>query len=201
MTLRDSLHGRPANSPSWCLAVFAEREGAMCCDKIQKGVARKRSAHTKEPRHACCAYVVTSRHEPSCQGHLCGDLCGYLPIALVPRCWCHFHPTINQQRIWRCHWDRGEFFLSLVSMASCTNVWHSAMTLAAKILRGFWDHGRVCGDRSVFVTSHRPAHSSRAHLFSVDRFLHFAFEVFSICPPSTPLHLHVFGFGACQNSG
>ena len=70
-----------------------------------------------------------------------------------------------------------------------------------KLLRGFWDRGRVCGDRSVFVTSHRPAHSSRAHLFSVDRILHFAFEVISACPPSTPLHLHVFGFGARQNSG
>ena len=45
-------------------------------------------------------------------------------------------------------------------------------------LRGFWDRGRVCGDRSVFVTSHRPAHSSRAHVFSLDRILHFAFEVF-----------------------
>ena len=62
-----------------------------------------------------------------------------------------------------------------------------------KLLRGFWDRGRVCGDRSVFVTSHRPAHSSRAHVFSLDRILHFAFEVFSVCPPSAPLHLHVFG--------
>ena len=49
------------------------------------------------------------------------------------------------------------------------------------LLRGFWDRGRVCGDRSVFVTSHRPAHSSRAHVFSLDRILHFAFEVFSVC--------------------
>ena len=52
---------------------------------------------------------------------------------------------------------------------------------ADKILRGFWDRGRVCGDRSVFVTLHRPAQSSRAHVFSLDRILHFAFEVFSVC--------------------
>ena len=51
----------------------------------------------------------------------------------------------------------------------------------SNVLRGFWDRGRVCGDRSVFVTSHRPAHSSRAHAFSLDRILHFAFEVFPIC--------------------
>ena len=49
------------------------------------------------------------------------------------------------------------------------------------VLRGFWDRGRVCGDRSVYVTSHRPAHSSRAHVFSLDRILHFAFEVISVC--------------------
>ena len=48
-----------------------------------------------------------------------------------------------------------------------------------KLLEGFWDCGRVCGDRSVFVTSHRPAHTSRAHVFSFDRILHFAFEVIS----------------------
>ena len=33
-------------------------------------------------------------------------------------------------------------------------------------LRGFWARGRVRGDRSVFVTSHRPVHSSRAFMFS-----------------------------------
>ena len=44
----------------------------------------------------------------------------------------------------------------------------------SEILRDFWDRGRVRGDRSVFVTSHRPVHSSRAHLFSLDRILHFA---------------------------
>ena len=37
-------------------------------------------------------------------------------------------------------------------------------------LRGFWDRGRVCGDRSVFVTLHRPAHSSCAHAFSLFEF-------------------------------
>ena len=35
-----------------------------------------------------------------------------------------------------------------------------------KILRGFWSRGRVRGDRSVFVTSHRPVHFSRALMFS-----------------------------------
>ena len=35
-----------------------------------------------------------------------------------------------------------------------------------RILRGFWARGRVRGDRSVFVTSHRPVHLSRALLFS-----------------------------------
>ena len=34
-----------------------------------------------------------------------------------------------------------------------------------KLLRGFWARGRVRGDRSVFVTSHRPVHSSRALMF------------------------------------
>ena len=34
-----------------------------------------------------------------------------------------------------------------------------------KLLRGFWARGRVRGDRSVFVTSHRPVHSSRAIMF------------------------------------
>ena len=34
-----------------------------------------------------------------------------------------------------------------------------------EILEGFWVCGRVCGDRSVFVTSHRPAHTSRAQVF------------------------------------
>ena len=34
-------------------------------------------------------------------------------------------------------------------------------------LEGFWDCGRVCGDRSVFVTSHRPAHFSRAYASSL----------------------------------
>ena len=35
-----------------------------------------------------------------------------------------------------------------------------------KLLRGFWARGRVRGDRSVFVTSHRPVHSSCAPMFS-----------------------------------
>ena len=36
-----------------------------------------------------------------------------------------------------------------------------------RILEGFWVCGRVCGDRSVFVTSHRPAHMSRVHASSL----------------------------------
>ena len=59
-----------------------------------------------------------------------------------------------------------------------------------KLLRGFWARGRVRGDRSVFVTSHRPVHLSRALMFS-DWFelLHFRTgAVFLVCPPATPLH-------------
>ena len=69
-----------------------------------------------------------------------------------------------------------------------------------KLLRGFWARGRVRGDRSVFVTSHRPVHSSRALLFSAwFELLHFRRgAIFLVCPPATPLHLHVFGFGAFQ---
>ena len=54
-------------------------------------------------------------------------------------------------------------------------------------LEGFWVCGGVCGDRSVFVTSHRPAHTSRAHVFSFDRILHFAFEVISCWPTFHPV--------------
>ena len=57
----------------------------------------------------------------------------------------------------------------------------------SNILRGFWARGRVRGDRSVFVTSHRPAHSSRAHVFSLDRSLQFAFEVISCLPTCHPV--------------
>ena len=46
----------------------------------------------------------------------------------------------------------------------------SSFCLPSSFLRGFWDRGRVCGDRSVFVTSHRPAHSSCAHAFSLFEF-------------------------------
>ena len=54
--------------------------------------------------------------------------------------------------------------------------WHLASGVPRKgrtwrgrcfFLKGFWDCGRVCGDRSVFVTSHRPAHLSRAHASSL----------------------------------
>ena len=37
--------------------------------------------------------------------------------------------------------------------------------LLHQFLRGFWARGRVRGHRSVFVTSHRPVHLSRALLF------------------------------------
>ena len=57
------------------------------------------------------------------------------------------------------------------------------------ILEGFWVCGRVCGDRSVFVTSHRPATTSRAHVFSFVRIVHFAFEVISCLHGSACLPL------------
>ena len=41
----------------------------------------------------------------------------------------------------------------------------------------------------MFVTSHRPAHTSRAHLFSFDRILHFAFEVISVFFPTQAFNL------------
>ena len=43
-----------------------------------------------------------------------------------------------------------------------------------KILRGFWDRGRVCGNRSVFVTSHRPALS---HARMLSALIDFAFRI------------------------
>ena len=43
----------------------------------------------------------------------------------------------------------------------------TATCIHFKILEGFWVCGRVCGDRSVFVTSHRPAHIPRAHASSL----------------------------------
>ena len=59
------------------------------------------------------------------------------------------------------------------------------------ISKRFLDRGRVCGDRSVFVTSHRPAHSSCAHAFSLDRILHFTFEVFFYLPTAMSLDLEL----------
>ena len=44
-----------------------------------------------------------------------------------------------------------------------------SMTGTSQVLRGFWACGRVRGDRSVFVTSHRPVHFSRALMFSLAR--------------------------------
>ena len=35
------------------------------------------------------------------------------------------------------------------------------------VIRNFLESFWVCGDRSVFVKSHRPAHTSRAHVFSL----------------------------------
>ena len=77
--------------------------------------------------------------------------------------------------------------LARISSTLPSNVERFVSICDEPFLTGFWDRGRVCGDRSVFVTSHRPAHSSCAHAFSLDRILHFAFEVFfylhgSACP-------------------
>ena len=57
---------------------------------------------------------------------------------------------------------------------------------ACQFLRGFWDRGSVCGDQSVFVTSHRPAHSSRAHAFSPDRFCISHLKCFLYLPTFRP---------------
>ena len=52
-------------------------------------------------------------------------------------------------------------------MVTCKLVSHHLdPNLNWKFLRGFWARGRVRGDRSVFVTSHRPVHLSRALLLS-----------------------------------
>ena len=45
-----------------------------------------------------------------------------------------------------------------------------------KLLGGFWARGWVRGDRSVFVTSHRPEHLSRAQLFSLARMFAFSYK-------------------------
>ena len=54
-----------------------------------------------------------------------------------------------------------------------------------KLLEGFWVCGRVCGDRSVFVTSHRPAHTSRAHVISLIKLCisHLKCFLFAHLPP------------------
>ena len=59
---------------------------------------------------------------------------------------------------------------------------------AKKILEGFWVCGRVCGDRSVFVTSHRPAHMSRAHASSLIKLCisHLKCFLFAHLPPLAP---------------
>ena len=55
-----------------------------------------------------------------------------------------------------------------------------------KLLEGFWDCGRVCGDCSVFVTSHRPAHCSRAYASSLFKLCISHLKCFFVCPPSAP---------------
>ena len=53
-------------------------------------------------------------------------------------------------------------------------------------LRGLWACGRVRGDRSVFVMSHRPVHFSRAFMFSLARTFAFrtkATFLFTHLPP------------------
>ena len=55
-----------------------------------------------------------------------------------------------------------------------------------KLLEGFWVCGRVRGDRSVFVCcTVLHTHFTRV-CFQLDQTLDFAFEVFSVCPPSAP---------------
>ena len=61
-----------------------------------------------------------------------------------------------------------------VSVCRCPRVFlwlvfcSTSIVLFGKTLRGFWARGRVRGDRSVFVTSHRPVHPSRALMFQPD---------------------------------
>ena len=62
-------------------------------------------------------------------------------------------------------------------------------TYVCHFLRGFWACGRVRGDRSVFVTSHRPVHLSRAHLFSLARIFAFRTEVIFLFDGSACLFL------------
>ena len=58
----------------------------------------------------------------------------------------------------------------------------------AIVLEGFWVRGRVCGDHSVFVTSHRPAHLLRAHASSLIKLCisHLKCFLFAHFPPRAP---------------
>ena len=80
------------------------------------------------------------------------------------------HGTVKTLGSRRRPWDeRAQFFDSVViypkGLGENTSICASAVA-RVKLLRGFWARGRVRGDRSVFVTSHRPVHSSRALMFS-----------------------------------
>ena len=68
--------------------------------------------------------------------------------------------------------------------------------LVFSFLEGFWVCGRVCGDRSVFVTSHRPAHTSRAHVISLIELCisHLKCFLFAHLPPRAPPCLWIFLF-------
>ena len=78
------------------------------------------------------------------------------------------HGTAKTLGSRRRPWDeRAQFFDSVVifpmSRLKCSLC--ASACARVKLLRGFWARGRVRGDRSVFVTSHRPVHSSRALMF------------------------------------
>ena len=82
-----------------------------------------------------------------------------------------YHGTVKTLGSRRGPWDeRAQLFDSVVishgyficplSVENCSL--RASACARVKFLRGFWVRGRVCGDRSVFVTSHHPARSSRA---------------------------------------
>ena len=73
----------------------------------------------------------------------------------------------------------------------------------SKLLRGFWARGRVRGG-PVCVCHVAPSCAliTLTLVLSLVRAFAFSAEaIFLVCPPATPLHLHVFGFGTCQDFG
>ena len=97
------------------------------------------------------------------------------------------HGTVNTLGSRRRSWDEraqlfdnvvishGYFICSLCASA-CARV---------KLLRRFWDRGRVCGDRSVFVTSPSCALISRALVQAGSNFA-FRIEVIFLLPTCHP---------------